>query len=135
MVVGDPVTPSMPWAVKFKISSGLISNITLRRLRIGKVGDTPWMYPEDRGQAFMIDFFDKNRTDPKTWVRGLTFEDISVVWAKNLGHFSGPGSCIEGLTVRNVTAGGSSSWGCSGVDSASSAIDHVSPPLACQGCM
>ena len=46
-------TPSMPWAVKFKISAGLISNITFRRLRIGKVGDTPWMYPDSKASAFM----------------------------------------------------------------------------------
>jgi hypothetical protein len=49
----------MPWAIKFKISSGYISNVTFRRLRIGQVGDTPWMYPNSKAGAFMIDFFDK----------------------------------------------------------------------------
>ena len=81
-----------------------------------------------------IDFFDKNKTVPKTWVRGLTFEDISLVSAKSLGHFNGPGSCIDGLTVRNVTVGGRGAWGCAGVDPRSSNINDVSPPLSCSGC-
>ena len=51
--LGEMDTPSMPWAVKFKISAGLIRNITFRRLRIGKVGDTPWMYPDSKASAFM----------------------------------------------------------------------------------
>jgi polygalacturonase len=135
MVLGEMDSPSMPWAVKFKISAGLIRNVTLRRIRIGKVGPTPWMYPSSEGTAFMIDFFDKNKTNPKTWVRGLTFEDITVVSARSLGHFNGPGSCIEGLRVINVTLAGPGKWACEGVDSASSAIRSVSPPLSCNGCM
>jgi len=135
MILGDQVKVSMPWAIKFKISSGLIQNVTFRRIRIGMVGDTPWMYPKDSGSAFMIDFFDKNKTDPQTWVRGVTFEDISVVFAKNFGHFSGPGSCIESLTLRNVTVGGHGSWaGCSGVDLATTTVDALSPRLTCSGC-
>ena len=135
MVLGDFSTPSMPWAIKFKISSGLIQNVTFRRIQIGKVGDTPWMYPDNKASAFMVDFFDNNKTHPTTWVRGLTFEHISVVSAKHIGHVSGPGSCIEGLTVRNVTVGGSGAWaGCSGVDLKDSVIDGVVPPLVCRGC-
>ena len=49
------------------------------------------MYPNDKAAAFMIDFFDKNKTDPQTWVRGVTFEDVSVISAKSIGHFNGPG--------------------------------------------
>ena len=136
MILGDQLTPSMPWAIKFKVSSGLIQNVTFRRIRIGRVGDTPWMYPQDKASAFMIDFFDRNKTAPQTWVRGLTFEDISVVSAKSLGHFSGPASCIEGLVVRNVSVGGPGGWGgCAGVDLASATVDGVSPPLTCKGCL
>ena len=136
MVLGEQETASMPWAIKFKISSGLIRNVSFRNIRIGKVGDTPWMYPQDTAAAFMIDFFDKNTTDPKTWVQDLTFEDISVVGAKHFGHFSGPATCIEGLVVRNVTIGGVGEWqGCSGVDNATASIADVSPPLSCRGCV
>ena len=57
MVLGEQEAASMPWAIKFKISSGLIRNVSFRNIRIGKVGDTPWMYPQDTAAAFMIDFF------------------------------------------------------------------------------
>ena len=136
VTLGDQLTPSMPWAIKFKISSGLIRNVTFRRIRMGPVGNTPWMYPNDRASAFMIDFFDRNATAPQTWVDGVTFEDISVVSAKTLGHFNGPGSCLEGLTVRNVTVGDrSGGWGgCANVDLASATVEGVSPPLTCRGC-
>ena len=137
MVLGEQNQVSMPWAIKFKISSGLIENVTFRRIKIGMVGDTPWMYPNDKGSAFMIDFFDKSKTAPQTWVRGITFEDISVVSAKNLGHFSGPGSCMEGLTISNVKVSGDKGggWsGCTGVDPATAKIGEVSPQLKCQGC-
>lgn len=135
MTLGELGKPSMPWAIKFKISSGLIRNVTFRRISIGPVGDTPWMYPQDKAGAFMIDFFDKNSTAPKTWVRGVTFEDISVVSAKVLGHFSGPASCIEGLVFRNVSVGGGGQWrGCTGVNLATSIVGNVSPPLKCHGC-
>ena len=36
-------------------------------------------------------------------MEGLTFEDISVVSVKEVGHFAGPASCIKDLTVRNVS--------------------------------
>ena len=93
------------------------------------------MYPNDKAGAFMIDFFDKNRTHPRTWVRDITFEDISVVSAKTLGHFNGPASCIEGFTVRNVTVGGAGGWGgCAGVDLKQAAVESVRPALSCHGC-
>ena len=75
------------------------------------------MYPDDKAGAFMVDFFDRNATHPKTWVRDATFEDITVASAKFFffwgggGHFSGPASCMEGFTVRNVTVGGAGEWG------------------------
>ena len=83
----------------------------------------------------MIDFFDKNRTHPQTWVRDITFEDIHVVSAKTFGHFSGPGSCIEGFTLRNVTVGGVGGWGgCGGVDLGSATVTAVRPAQNCSGC-
>jgi polygalacturonase len=38
MVLGEQSQPSMPWAIKFKISSGNIQNVTFRRIQIGPVG-------------------------------------------------------------------------------------------------
>ena len=69
---------------KFKISSGLIENVTFRRIRIGMVGDTPWMYPAARWSAMMIDFNDDRPAGapPGLWARGVVFEDISVVSEK-----------------------------------------------------
>ena len=94
------------------------------------------MYPNaGHAAAFMVDFFDNNKTDPTTWVRGLTFEDISIASVKNLGHFSGPASCIEGLKVHNVTLlDGHGTWGCTGVDPRGLVIGDVAPRLACRGC-
>ena len=150
IILGDQATASLPWAIKFKISAGVIENVTFRRIQIGPVGDTPWMYPDDRAGAFMIDFFDHNRSDPVTWVRNIAFEDINVVSAKILGHISGPGSCIDGLIVRNLTVGKGRlnhvnattnilprqlGWGgCTGVDRTDAVIDGVVPPLVCGGC-
>lgn len=155
MTLGEMTASSLPWAIKFKISSGVIENVAFRRIQIGPVGNTPWMYPDDHAGAFMIDFFDKNRTNPVTWVHNITFEDISVVSAKTIGHISGPASCIQWLTVRNLTVGRhlttsgggiadpnersqpkwQSGWGgCNGVDQANSVIDGAVPPLVCGGC-
>lgn len=136
IVLGEQLIPSLPWAIKLKISSGFIQNVTFRRIRIGRVGDTPWMYPDDKASAFMLNFFDQNRSAPKTWVQGLTFEDITVAGAKSIGHLTGPGSCLRGLTMRNVTVEGSGKWtGCGNVESSSSAIEDVVPQLTCGGCM
>merc|ERR1711879_50206 len=107
ITLGDPKTATMPWAIKFKITAGFINNVTFRRIRVGKVGDTPWMYPTRGQSAFLIDFADASKTKPKIWAQGITFEDISVVSEKVPSHISGPGSCVFGLTVRNVTLGGS----------------------------
>ena len=52
--IGDPDTITSPWAIKFKVSSGSLHNLTFRRLQIGKIGDTPWMHPRAPGQAFMM---------------------------------------------------------------------------------
>ena len=74
--------------------------------------------------------FHRLRSTLQTWVQGVTFEDLSMVSAKCIGHFSGPGTCIKGLVIRNVTVGGSGSWGgCSGVDLKSAVVDSVLPPL------
>jgi len=134
MLLGDPATPTLPWAIKFKISTGLIEDVTFRRIRIGKVGDTPWMYPNARWSAFMIDFTDK-KSPPDMWAQGVTFEDISVVSEKAPSHISGPVSCMKGLTLRNVSLGGTKKWGsCRNVDLASATLQDVSPPLTCTGC-
>eukprot|EP00038_Savillea_parva_P010466 m.190565 g.190565 ORF g.190565 m.190565 type:complete len:478 (-) comp18057_c0_seq1:195-1628(-) len=138
LVLGNRTTPTLPWAIKFKISSGLIENVTMRRISIGQVGNTPWMYPDAKWSALMIDFDDNratNTTPPQLWARGVTFEDISVVSEKAPSHISGPDTCLTGLTVRNVTLGGTKQWGgCQNVDPSSLSVNSVSPPLTCTGC-
>jgi alpha-L-fucosidase len=138
LVLGDQTTPTLPWAIKFKISSGFIEDVAFRRISIGPVGDTEWMYPNARWSALMIDFDDTrptNATPPHLWARGVVFEDITVVSEKAPSHISGPDTCLEGLTLRNVTLGGSKRWlGCQNVDLSSLTADDVSPPLTCTGC-
>lgn len=142
LVLGRQTTPTLPWAIKFKISSGFIEDVAFRRISIGQVGNTPWMYPDAKWSALMIDFDDlhdsrhpANATSPHLWARGVSFEDISVVSEKAPSHISGPDTCLAGLTVRNVTLGGSKKWlGCHNVDLSSLIVDHVSPPLQCSGC-
>jgi polygalacturonase len=142
LVLGNRTTPTMPWAIKFKISAGFIENVIFRRISIGQVGDTPWMYPQAKWGALMIDFDDvhdsrrpANETPPQLWARGVTFEDISVVSEKAPSHISGPDTCLTGLTLRNVTLGSSKRWGgCQNVNLSSLTVESVSPPLTCTGC-
>eukprot|EP01052_Picozoa_sp_SAG31_P025936 SAG31_NODE_2312_length_5957_cov_14.490611_1_plen_491_part_00 len=138
MVLGTQTTPTLPWAIKFKISSGLIEDVTFRRIKIGRVGDTPWMYPDAKWSALMIDFDDTrptSSTPPHLWARGVVFEDISVVSEKAPSHISGPDTCLAGLTLRNVTLGDTKQWlGCHNVNLSSLTVDSVSPTLTCTGC-
>lgn len=133
--IGDPNTVTSPWAIKFKVSTGDLQNITFRRLEIGKIGNTPWMYPKTApGQAFYINVEGGRGASPPT-MNGLTFEDISVVSVKSVGHINGPASCMRNLTFRNVTVGEGGGWeGCHNVDLASFVNDTVSPPLKCSSC-
>ena len=139
MSVGDPRTVTSPWAIKFKVSTGTLSNITFRRLQLGMIGDTPWMYPTGApGSAFHLDIRANPKTpqDPSPTITGLTFEDITVVSVKQVGHISGPASCVHNLTFRNITVGeAGSGWGvCNHVDLRSLIADGVSPKLiSCSG--
>ena len=53
--VGDPDTVTSPWAIKFKVSQGQLTNITFRRIRIGRIGNTPWMYVTFCNSFFYFD--------------------------------------------------------------------------------
>ena len=134
--VGDPDTVTSPWAIKFKVSTGHLRNITFRRLKIGRIGETPWMYPTKApGAAFYIDIRSHpNATAPPPTMEGLTFEDISVVSVSSVGHISGPQSKIKHLTLRNVSVErAGSGWGvCGGVDLPSFMVEGVSPPPKCK---
>ena len=136
MTVGSPDAVTSPWAIKFKVSTGHLRNITFRRLKIGQIGDTPWMYPTGApGDAFHIDILGKpGATAAPPTMEGLTFEDISVVAVKSVGHITGPvGSLIKNLTLRNISvAKAGARWGgCRNVDKASLVMENVSPPLDC----
>ncbi len=142
LVLGNRTTATLPWAIKFKISSGFIEDVVFRRISIGPVGNTPWMYPDAKWSALMIDFDDVhdsrgpgNYTRPQLWARGVVFENIMAVSEKAPSHISGPDTCLEGLTLRNVRLGGSNRWlGCHNVDLSTLTVDSVSPPLNCTGC-
>lgn len=95
------------------------------------------MYPTHApGDAFHIDIDGKpNAASPPPTMEGLTFEDISVVAVKSVGHISGPaGSLIKNLTLRNITveSAGSGWGGCHNVDLRSLVAEGVSPYLKCK---
>eukprot|EP00729_Bicosta_minor_P011508 gene11508-2323_t len=71
--VGSPDVVTSPWAIKFKVDTGALRNITFRRLRLGRIAGA---------------------TVPPPTMEGLTFEDISVVAVKtNL--------TLKNITVEN----------------------------------
>lgn len=136
VMVGDPDQVSSPWAIKFKIHAGDLRNITFRRMALGKIGDTPWMYPSAPGQAFYLDIKeDEHSTVPPT-LDGLTFEDIHIVSVKSIGHIRGPASCVKNLRLHNVTVGDAGNgWGaCSNIDPSTFVAHEVSPALTCSAC-
>ena len=152
-VIGSPdlapgAAPSnVPWAIKFKSHEyfpGPIENVTVRRVRIGGVGPTPWMYPASPTATFGAFQLGLTYTGgaplhrsgaPR--VRNITFEDIHVVAAGEPGAITGlPESCFQQLTFRNVTfgkLGDSSQWRCHNVQGTSFVHDGVVPPFA--GCV
>jgi hypothetical protein len=118
---------------------GSIVNITVRRIKIGSVGSTPWMYPRNSGGAFALGLT-YSGTPPSRhgtpYVQNVTFEDIHVVSAGTPGSIVGlPESCFEQLAFKNVTFGKitvSSKWGCKNVQKRSFVHQGVVPPF--DGC-
>ena len=138
----DPTSP-VPWAIKFKSHEffpGSIINVTVRRVKIGSVGPTPWMYPEIRsGGAFALGLTYSGKPPTRhgtPYVQNVTFEDVHVVSAGTPGSIVGlPESCFEQLTFKNVTFGRttvSPKWGCENVQKRSFVHQGVVPPF--DGC-
>jgi polygalacturonase len=141
----DPQSP-VPWAIKFKSHEffpGSIENVTVRRVRVGTVAATPWMFPASSAKgpgafgAFQLGltYSGKPRTHSGTpRVRNVTFEDVHVVSSGFPGRVAGlPESCFDALTFRNVTFGAtvaSPSWHCANVQNRSFVHDGVVPPFA-----
>ena len=120
-----------------------MENITIRRINIGKIGGTPWMYPTSSGSVFLIGltYGDiKNQSQHRSGsplFRNVTFEDISVVSAGVAGHIQGlPEICLQGLTLRNISIhGGNAKWICNNVDLETLTTEQVFPHLSCtSGC-
>ena len=147
-MIGAPEDPSspVPWAIKFKSHEyfpGDIVNVTVRRVRIGTVGPTPWMYPVGHGGdygafALGLTYSGKPLVRKGTpHVRNITFEDIHVTSAGTPGAVTGlPESCFQGLTFKNVTFSRltrSSRWKCSNVQMKTFMQQGVVPPL--NGCV
>jgi hypothetical protein len=119
-----------------------MENITIRRIEMGKIGPTPWMYPKAPGSAFLIGLSYGENTKPphnkrsgKPLFRNVTLEDISVVSAGVAGQIRGfPEDCLEGLSLRNITVlGGAARWNCDNIDLDSLAVSNVRPPVSCRG--
>ena len=150
---GDAAAP-VPWALKFKSHEwfpGPIENITVRRIAIGVVGSTPWMFPTRRGGVWQLDLTYGGK-EPSTWsglfprARNVTFEDVTVDAADYAGRISGLNdSCFERLTFRNVSIRGGSAassvdaelggWTCAYVQQSSFVAENVTPPFgSCSHC-
>jgi polygalacturonase len=141
--IGSTEEVTSPWAIKFKSHRyfpGPMENITIRRIVMGKIGPTPWMYPTVPGYAFQVGLSYNSDANPSQrsgspLFRNVTFEDILVTSAGVAGNFYGlPEDCLQGLTLRNVSIlGGKASWNCDNVDLSSFHSDNVYPPLTCSG--
>mmetsp|Transcript_17002 Transcript_17002/g.35524 ORF Transcript_17002/g.35524 Transcript_17002/m.35524 type:complete len:512 (+) Transcript_17002:159-1694(+) len=141
--IGDPEMVTSPWAIKFKSHRyypGPMENITIRRIEIGKIGPTPWMYPTAAGSVLLLGLSYKNNKPPahrsgKPIFRNVTFEDIVVASAGVAGQIIGlPEDCLENLTLRNISVlGGNANWLCRNVDLNSLTASNVHPPVWCVG--
>ena len=104
-VIGDPhdaQAGQVPWAIKFKSHEffpGPIVNVTVRRVTIGAVGPTPWMYPAHLARApfgaFQLGLTYAGVPAHRSgtpFVRNITFEHIRVLSAGSPGMVAGPPS-------------------------------------------
>eukprot|EP00947_MAST-08B_sp_MAST-8B-sp1_P002835 g2835.t1 len=139
------IDDSVPWAFKFKSHQyfpGPIENVTVRRIRVGHVGPTPWMYP-DPSKAYSawqlaLSYGGKppaHRSGVPR-VRNVTFEDIHVSSSGGPGAINGlPGAgCMEGLTFRNVSFGAltqAKHWSCENVQASTFRQQGVVPAISC----
>ena len=118
-----------------------MENITIRRIVMGKLGPTPWMYPKAAGSAFLIGLsygeppVPGNKRAGKPLFRNVTLQDISVVSAGVAGQILGyPEDCLQGLSLKNITVlGGSAHWRCENIDLDSLDVSNVHPPVTCTG--
>mmetsp|Transcript_27325 Transcript_27325/g.64038 ORF Transcript_27325/g.64038 Transcript_27325/m.64038 type:complete len:575 (+) Transcript_27325:49-1773(+) len=141
--IGDPDTITSPWGIKFKSHRyypGPMENITIRRIEMGRIGPTPYMYPTIKGAAFLLGLgYGKKKTPDhrsgKPLFRNVTLEDITVASADIAGQIVGfPEDCLQGLTLRNISVrGGTDDWRCEKVDLDSLEISDVYPPVTCKG--
>jgi polygalacturonase len=142
--IGSSDEVTSPWAIKFKSHRyypGPMENITIRRITIGKIGPTPWMYPDRTGIALIVGltYQSDNPDHPpehrsgSPLLRNVTFEDITIASAGQAGEFHGlPEDCMEGLTLRNITVlDQNTTWYCDNADSKSLTVEDVSPPITC----
>jgi hypothetical protein len=142
--IGDPNTVTSPWAIKFKSHRyypGPMENITIRRIEMGRIGPTPWMYPRAAGSAVVIGLDYGDHTTPpegrsgKPLFKNVTFQDIAAISAGVAGQIRGfPEDCLEGLSMKNVSIeGGTARWNCAYIDLDSLVLENVHPPATCRG--
>ncbi len=140
----DDVAGQVPWAFKFKSHDffpGSIENVTVRRINVGPVKPTSWMYPASRAHAplgaFQLGLTYSGKPPSirsgTPYVRNITFEDIFIKSSQSPGSVSGlPESCFQGLRFINVSFGAienSSEWGCKNVELKSFEHEGVVPPF------
>ena len=132
-----------------------MENITIRRIEMGRIGPTPYMFPKVPGKVFEIHLAygesPSNHPAGKPIFRNVTFEDITVVSAGVPGTIEGfSNDCLEHLTLKNITIGSNEEnngrgrgiavaknhWTCRYVDLESLTVSDVYPPVSCtDGCI
>jgi hypothetical protein len=116
----------MQWGIKFKTQgTGRVENITLRRLRLGRIVAFPWY---SGGGGFALAISGDN-------MRNITIEDVFVASAVTPGSLAGDTAAdkpLVGLTMRNFTVERCEHgpvcrrFGCKNVES--SVFSDFSPP-------
>jgi hypothetical protein len=121
--IGDELGSSA-WGIKFKTQgTGRVENITLRRLRLGRIVSKSY-YGEGSGFALQMS---------GDLMRNITIEDVVATKVVTAGLLSGSAETpLKGLTIRNFTVGSCEGgackrFGCKYVDVATAVIEGLSP--------
>lgn len=138
--IGDD-NGSSPWAVKVKTHTphgGVVSNITLQGVRLGRIAPNAWQQPHGGTALYVLlepynnPAFPPGAPQPAaSRFTGISFIDVYALGAVAAGVFEAAAPlAIEGLTLRNVTFGRVSSrtpWSCARLQG--TIAEGVEPPL------
>lgn len=138
--IGDD-NGSSPWAVKVKTHTprgGVVSNITLKGVRLGRIAPNKWQQPNGGTALFVLlepynnPPFPPGAPQPSaSRFSGISLIDVYALEAVTAGVFEAAAPlAIEGLSLQNVTFGSVTShdpWSCARLNG--TVAKGVEPPL------